>query len=113
MHLSELIESIPDPLRIGGDTETDITGLYYDSRMVKPGGLFFALKGVAADGHQYVDASIKSGAAAVVLEDLSYAPSDRPFIQVADARLAMSLIAAAFYNYPTNNIPLVGITGTN
>ncbi len=113
MHLSELIESIPDPLRIGGDTETDITGLYYDSRMVKPGGLFFALKGVAADGHQYVDASIKSGAAAVVLEDLSYAPSDRPFIQVADARLTMSLIAAAFYNYPTNNIPLVGITGTN
>lgn len=113
MHLSELIKSIPEPLRISGDTDTDITGLYYDSRMVKPGGLFFALKGVAADGHRFIDASIKSGAAAVVLEDVSQVPSNTPYVQVTDARLAMSLMAAAFYNYPTDSIPLVGITGTN
>ncbi len=113
MRLSELIKSIPDPLRISCDTETDITGLCYDSRMVKPGGLFFALKGVAFDGHRFIDAAIKSGAAAIVLEDLSYAAPGTPFIQVGDARLAMSMMAAAYYGNPTNGIPLIGITGTN
>jgi UDP-N-acetylmuramoyl-L-alanyl-D-glutamate--2,6-diaminopimelate ligase len=113
MQLSELINSIPDPLRISCDTETDITGLYYDSRMVKPGGLFFALKGVAVDGHRFVEAALKSGAAAIVLEDLSYAPPNASYIQVDDARLAMSMMAAAFCNDPTNGIPVIGITGTN
>ncbi len=113
MHLSKLIKSISDPLRICCNAETDITGLYYDSRMMKPGGIFFALKGVAVDGHRFIDAAIKSGAAAIVLEDDSYAPPSIPFVQVGDARLAMSKMAAAFFRYPTNGIPLIGITGTN
>ncbi len=113
MRLSELIKSIPDPLGFRSDTETDITGLYYDSRMVKPGGLFFALRGVAVDGHRFIDTAVKSGAAAIVLEDLSHAPPDVPYIQVADARLAMSKMAAAFFNNPTDGIPVIGITGTN
>jgi len=113
MQFSELIKSIPGPLRISCDTGTEVTGLYYDSRMVKPGGLFFALKGVASDGHLFIDAALKSGAAAIVLEDLSFAPSSVPYVQVDDARLAMSMMAAEFYNNPTNDIPLIGITGTN
>jgi UDP-N-acetylmuramoyl-L-alanyl-D-glutamate--2,6-diaminopimelate ligase len=113
MRFSELLTSIQNPLMVNGDTGVEILGLHYDSRSVKPGGLFFALKGVAADGHRFIDAAVKSGAGAVVLEDETFAPSGIPFVQVADARLAMSGIAAAFYNHPTGTVPLIGITGTN
>jgi UDP-N-acetylmuramoyl-L-alanyl-D-glutamate--2,6-diaminopimelate ligase len=113
MRLSELLKSIENPLLINGDTGTEILGLHYDSRSVKPGGLFFALRGVSADGHLFIDAAVKSGAGAVVLEDGTYSPSGIPFVQVADARLAMSQMAAAFYGNPTGTIPLIGITGTN
>ncbi len=113
MRLSELMTSIHNPLQVSGDVRADISGLYYDSRMVKHGGLFFALKGVAVDGHRFIHTAVKAGAVAVVLEDASYALPGIPFIRVADARLAMSKMAAAFYNYPTGTIPLIGVTGTN
>ncbi len=113
MLLSKLLDSINAPLLVSGDTGTEITGLYYDSRMVKKGGLFFALKGVAADGHRFIETAVKAGAGAIVLEDKSYAPSDIPFVQVRDARLAMSGMATAFFGYPTDAVPLIGITGTN
>lgn len=113
MRLSELISSIQIPVRTSGDVEVDISGLFYDSRLVRQGGLFFALKGAAADGHLFIEAAVKSGAAAVVLEDASYAPADMPIVQVHDARLAMSRMAAAFFGYPTHEVPVIGITGTN
>lgn len=113
MRLSELIQATGQPLVVSGDAEVDIISLCYDSRTVKPGALFFALKGVAADGHLFIAAAVNSGAAAVILEDPAFAPSGVTFVQVEDARLAMSEISAAFYDCPTDGIPLVGITGTN
>ncbi len=111
MRLSELIKSVT-PLEIGGNADLEIDGLYYDSRRVKGGGLFFALKGVASDGYSFVDQAIKAGAVAVVV-DGPMVPQGVPWVRVADARLAMSLMAAAFYGSPTTLLPLVGITGTN
>ena len=67
MRLSELLKSI-STLETGGDTGLEITGLYYDSRKVKAGGLFFALKGVASEGYSFVAAALKAGAAAVVID---------------------------------------------
>lgn len=113
MRFSDLIESINNPLEISGNTAVEITGLHYDSRSVKPGGLFFALRGVAADGHGFIENAVKSGACAIVLEDPDFAPAGTAFVQVADARVAMSMMAAAFYGYPTAALPLIGITGTN
>jgi UDP-N-acetylmuramoyl-L-alanyl-D-glutamate--2,6-diaminopimelate ligase len=113
MRLDELIRAIQNPLRVSGDTGLEISGLYYDSREVKAGGLFFALKGVAADGHRFIDRAVSSGAVAVVLEDASFAPEGVTCVQVADARLAMALMAAAFYGCPSDNVSLIGITGTN
>jgi UDP-N-acetylmuramoyl-L-alanyl-D-glutamate--2,6-diaminopimelate ligase len=113
MRLSELLQSIRDPLLISGETGLEISGLYYDSRKVRSGGLFFALKGVAVDGHRYIETAVKSGAVAVVLENSSFAPAGVTCIQVTDARLAMSEMAAAFYRYPTSTVPLIGVTGTN
>jgi UDP-N-acetylmuramoyl-L-alanyl-D-glutamate--2,6-diaminopimelate ligase len=112
MYFSDLLKSI-EPLKICGDTGIEILGLCYDSRQQQTGGLFFALKGSAADGHCFIEKAVRNGAAAVIVEDDSVVPSGIPFAKVADARLAMSQVAAFFYGNPTNTVPLIGITGTN
>ncbi len=113
MLLSELVKSIPDVVRTGGSADPDIRDLCYDSRSVQPGSLFFALRGAAVDGHSFVGRALASGAAALVVEDDAEVPPGMPCLTVSDARLAMSLMAAAFYGHPTSRVPLVGITGTN
>jgi UDP-N-acetylmuramoyl-L-alanyl-D-glutamate--2,6-diaminopimelate ligase len=112
MHLGDLLQHI-NPLKFDGDPGMEIQGLYYDSRQVRPGGLFFALRGVAADGHRFIGGALQAGAAAVVAEDESSVPAGAARIIVKDARQAMSRAAAAFYGEPTATVPLVGITGTN
>ena len=93
--------------------DPEITGLAYDSRRVTPGALFFALRGVAVDGHRFIEQAVTSGAVAVVLEDPAFAPSGIPWVAVSDARLALARMAALYYGDPTAGIPVVGITGTN
>jgi UDP-N-acetylmuramoyl-L-alanyl-D-glutamate--2,6-diaminopimelate ligase len=112
MNFRELLQSIA-PLKVCGDTEIEIQGLCYDSRQMLSGGLFFALRGSAIDGHRFVETAVKGGAAAVVVEDETVVPAGVPYVQVTDARLAMSLMAAAFYRNPADEVPLIGITGTN
>ncbi|MBT0663805.1 UDP-N-acetylmuramoyl-L-alanyl-D-glutamate--2,6-diaminopimelate ligase [Geobacter pelophilus] len=112
MKLSDLIKAV-SPSLAKGVSDQEIQGLYYDSRIVQPGGLFFALKGTVADGHRFIGLAIERGAAAVVVEDRSSVPTGFPFIQVENSRLAMALMASAFYRFPTRDVPLVGITGTN
>jgi UDP-N-acetylmuramoyl-L-alanyl-D-glutamate--2,6-diaminopimelate ligase len=112
MYFKELLK-ITDPLKVSGDTEIEIQGLHYDSRQVRPGGLFFALRGIAADGHRFIEMAIKAGAAAIVAEDVSTIPAGTPYAKVTDARIAMSMMAALFYGDPADRLALVGITGTN
>jgi UDP-N-acetylmuramoyl-L-alanyl-D-glutamate--2,6-diaminopimelate ligase len=112
MKLSELLHAIT-PITVSSQADPEIDGLYYDSRQVRPGGLFFALRGVSSDGHHFIPVALAAGAAAVVVEDPTAAPAGVPAVQVADSRLAMTLMAAAFYGEPTAQVPLVGITGTN
>lgn len=112
MYFRDLLKSI-EPLKICGDTEIEIQGLCYDSRLQQSGGLFFALRGSTADGHRFIEKAVRNGAAALMVEDDSALPAGIPFAKVADARLAMSLMAARFYGNPTDKLPLVGITGTN
>lgn len=112
MQLSDLLQAV-SPLEIGAWSDQEIQGLSYDSRTVQPGGLFFALKGAAVDGHRFIDAAIERGACAVVLEDRGQIRSQLPCIVVKDARQAMARMAARFYGDPTAQVPLIGITGTN
>jgi UDP-N-acetylmuramoyl-L-alanyl-D-glutamate--2,6-diaminopimelate ligase len=112
MLLADLLTSII-PITVRGDTLLEVRGICYDSRQVSPGGLFFALRGEASDGHRFIGAAVEQGAVAVVLEDETYAPAGVTWVKVADARLAMSLLAASYYNHPTATVPLIGITGTN
>ncbi|HEX2770038.1 MAG TPA: UDP-N-acetylmuramyl-tripeptide synthetase, partial [Geobacteraceae bacterium] len=112
MYFTELLKTI-DPLKVCGDTTIEIQGLYHDSRHVQSGGLFFALRGSAADGHRFIEMAVRNGAAAVVAEDAAAMPAGVPYAKVADARRAMSVMAARFYGNPTDRLSLIGITGTN
>lgn len=111
MKLSELFKGL-DVAATGGN-DPEISGISYDSRKVEPGGLFFALRGVAADGHQFIPAALENGAVALVVEEPVDAPQGIAVVKVANARLAMALAAAAFTGKVTANAPLIGITGTN
>jgi len=112
MILNELLKTT-DSLESHGDMSVQISALTCDSRKVRPGTLFFALRGTTADGHDYIQKAIDAGAAAVVLEDASFAPNDATWIKVSDGRAAMGRLAARFNGDPTASRPLVGITGTN
>ncbi|MDD2320033.1 MAG: UDP-N-acetylmuramoyl-L-alanyl-D-glutamate--2,6-diaminopimelate ligase [Geobacteraceae bacterium] len=113
MRFSELLQAIGEPVRVTGNTAVEIRGLYYDSRAVIPGGLFFALRGTAVDGHAYLAKAARAGAVAVVVEDDTDLPDGVAAVTVRDARLAMARMAACYYGDPTADIPLIGITGTN
>ncbi len=112
MTLRELVEKLSNT-DIQGDANISISSLTCDSRAVRPGALFFALRGVQADGHRYIEQAVASGAAAVVLEDAAFAPAGIPWVKVTDGRTVMGHIAALFNGDPTATKPLIGITGTN
>lgn len=112
MRLTQLLSGITIQTRQGTD-EVEITSLTCDSRQVRPGTLFFALRGSKVDGHAFIAQAAAAGAAAVVLEDAASAPAALPWVQVPHGREAMALMAASFYGHPTRTLPLVGITGTN
>ncbi len=97
-----------------GPTDVAVTALTLDSRQVGPGTVFFALRGTATDGHEFIAKAVEQGAAVVVCEvlpaELNPATS---YVRVADSAEAMALMAAEFYGHPSRQLQLVGITGTN
>ena len=113
MILSELLKAI-QPIQIIGSTETEITGVNIDSRLVQAGHLFMAMRGTQTDGHAYIPAAIEKGAVAVLCEDV---PEEKKegitYIQVKDSEEAVGKIATTFYDDPTSKMELVGVTGTN
>jgi UDP-N-acetylmuramoyl-L-alanyl-D-glutamate--2,6-diaminopimelate ligase len=121
-------DSPPTPLWKRGAGEindlllnTDISGLAYDSRKVEEGYLFVAIKGERYDGHDFIKDAIKKGAAALVYEhdnsELNSAirnpQSTISFIRVKDSRKALACLANNFYEMPSKNLTLLGVTGTN
>jgi len=96
-----------------GDVDVPVTGVAYHSREVTPGGLFVALKGARTDGHLYLAASLDAGARVVVTEQELAPPPGVTVVRVPQARLALAHISAAFYDHPSRELTLVGITGTN
>ena len=89
-----------------------ITGISIDSRAVKPGDLFVALKGGSVDGHEYIQMAIGNGAVAVV-GDRDLSGLSVPYIRLENPRRALTWIAAAFYNWPGRQLTVLGITGTD
>lgn len=114
MHLKHLLAGLPEAILDGNDA-VEIAGLAYDSRAVRPGSLFIAIKGFHTDGHDYIERALDAGASAVVFEDaLRWAGRPGvPGIHVPNARTALAPLAAAFYGYPADAMRVVGITGTD
>ena len=99
---------------VNGDTGIAIDNVQIDSRKVGAGSLFVAVKGTLSDGHQFIQKAIEKGAIAIIAEELSEPVSDNiTYIQVADSAEAAGQIAHNFYGRPTEQIELVGVTGTN
>jgi len=97
-----------------GPAETAVTSLTLDSRQAGPGTVFFALRGTATDGHQFIAKAVELGTAVVVCEKLPAELSPAvAYVQVPDSAEAMARIAAEFYGHPSRRLQLVGITGTN
>ena len=112
MKLNELLQTVK-PLAVEGPVDRDITGITYDSRRVMPGNLFVAMRGENTDGHRYVEAAIDRGAAAVVLEREGGLNPRATRIRVEDARHTLALASAEFYSHPSQQLKVVGVTGTN
>jgi UDP-N-acetylmuramoyl-L-alanyl-D-glutamate--2,6-diaminopimelate ligase len=99
---------------IQGDRNVIIDGITQDSRKVRDGYLFIAVKGFSSDGHEFIDSSVSSGAVAIVCEESpEQIPSDVIFIQVKDCREALAKIASNFYGDPSSKLAMTGFTGTN
>jgi len=115
--LRDLLSEIPEPASMNVNDasigETTVTAVTYDSRQAGPGAVFVALRGVNADGASFAREALNRGAVAIVSE--AVAPRDviRPWIQVPDARLSLAALAATLYDNPSEELTLVGITGTN
>ncbi len=112
MKLSVLLKALED-YELDGSPDQDITGLNYDSRKIKNGDLFVAVKGNALNGHDFLKNAIEKGAQAVLVEEDSSLPPDISVIKVSNSRRALSTLAARFYNYPFKDMDVVGVTGTN
>jgi UDP-N-acetylmuramoyl-L-alanyl-D-glutamate--2,6-diaminopimelate ligase len=112
MKLNDLIMSLKQAKVVGG-ADLDVTGIKYDSRLAGPGDLFVAIPGFKTDGSQFASQAVGQGAAAVVLEKDVHLPGKTTKIIVPNARIALAELSSAFYGYPSRNLKMIGITGTN
>lgn len=111
--ISDLIEKIKSSNIIGA-TDKEVKGIDSDSRNIKPGYMFIAVKGTIVDGHKFIDKAVESGAVAIICQDMpDTLKEDVTYIATSDTQLALGQIASAWYNYPSSKLKLVGVTGTN
>jgi UDP-N-acetylmuramoyl-L-alanyl-D-glutamate--2,6-diaminopimelate ligase len=111
--LRELLQDLPYA-KLDSALDVAVTGIAYDSRMVKPGELFVALPGFHVDGVTFIPDAVRRGAAAVVTQrPEATAPERTPLIRVPDTRRALADLSAAFYGYPARQLRVVGVTGTD
>jgi UDP-N-acetylmuramoyl-L-alanyl-D-glutamate--2,6-diaminopimelate ligase len=113
MQLQELLYGVSIKGLVGKPNQ-EINALTFDSREVKNGTLFFAIKGTANDGHQYIAQTIAAGAKALICETIPETQSPEvTYIEVEDSATALGIVASNFYGNPSSKLKLVGITGTN
>lgn len=98
-------------LSAAADMEREITGVCYDSRLVRPGDLFVAVKGLTVDGHRFIPKAMELGAAAVLCQDVP--AGELPYVQVADCRYGLALCSRNFFGNPAAEMTVIGFTGTS
>jgi UDP-N-acetylmuramoyl-L-alanyl-D-glutamate--2,6-diaminopimelate ligase len=103
----KIIESI-------GNLDVSIQEIHFDSRQVAAGSLFVAIKGLTVDGHKFIDNAAKDGASAILCEKMpAHRRKDVAYVVTEDTSEALGIIAARFFDNPSEKLQLVGITGTN
>jgi UDP-N-acetylmuramoyl-L-alanyl-D-glutamate--2,6-diaminopimelate ligase len=101
-------------LKISGSTDVSINKITFDSRNVEQGDLFVAVKGTRVDGHQFIDTALERKASVIVCEEWpSVLNNNVTYIQVENSAKALGLMASAFYDHPSRDMKVIGITGTN
>ncbi len=116
MKLEKILQGLTE-LKLRGDLNTEISGLESNSKNVKPGFLFIAIKGFSVDGHKYIESAIESGATAVMVQegcDLKALniPNDITIVMAKDTRYALAICSSNFYGNPSRKFKLIGVTGT-
>lgn len=111
MNLEKLMQGTEYTL-LSGSLNVDIGSVCYDSREVKDGSLFVCLTGFRSDGHDYIDAAIRNGAKAILVERAADAANGVSVLKVGDTRAALPFISANFFDHPADSLRLVGVTGT-
>src|SRR5688572_22961732 len=110
MPIRDAIVDVPG-VRLVGPDDVTISGITYDSRQVRPGDLFAALRGSDFDGHRYIETAIANGASAVLAEEP--AACRVPVIVAENSRAALAPVSAAFYGHPSREVTMIGLTGTD
>lgn len=111
--LKDILNEI-NTLEVRGNTDFDVRNVTFDSRKVKQGDLFVAVKGTQVDGHNFIEKAVEAGASAVIGEKLpASVNAEITWVKTKDSSRALALAASAFYGYPSRHLNLTGITGTN
>jgi UDP-N-acetylmuramoyl-L-alanyl-D-glutamate--2,6-diaminopimelate ligase len=110
MILGKLLENV-EKLEIMADELINISGICYDSREVRDGELFIAIRGYETDGHKYINDAVKKGAACIVCEEAPEA--ETPYIIVKDSRKALATASAVWFGNPAEKLKIIAVTGTN
>ena len=99
---------------VTGDTTISVRELVFDSRKVQVKDVFIAIRGYEVDGHSYINTAIKSGAIAVICEEIPEDIVDGiTYVQVDNGNSALAIMASNYYGNPSENLKLIGVTGTN
>lgn len=112
MYLDELIGALIIKDCINYEKDIDIKGIAYHSARVDKGFLYVAIKGYITDGHRFVKEAEKNGVVAIIVEDF-VKDCNLPQIRVENSRLSLSKLSAKFYNYPSKDMKVIGVTATN
>lgn len=114
MKLLKDILSRVTTVNVQGPTTAEVAGLCIDSRKVEQGGVFIAVRGTTVDGHDFIGKATALGATAIVCEAIPEARTEGvTYVQVKDSAAAAGLMADAFYDSPSAEMKVVGVTGTN
>lgn len=111
MQIAKLLENLEYEL-VAGSLNTEITTLVYDSRKVEKGSVFVCISGTVRDAHDFIPDVVEKGAAAVIVEKDVTVPDGVTVVKVADSRLALACMSAAYFDYPSKKLKTIGITGT-
>lgn len=111
--LKDILSNI-EVLESTGSLDKNVSAIQFDSRLCEPESLFVAVKGTQVDGHDFIQKAIEKGAATIICETIPKSiPEKITCIQVADSAKALGLAASAFFDHPSHNLKLIGVTGTN